>query len=44
MSKIEAYRAGLYMFTVPPVITNAWKEVDWINFIDSNGKWMVPVV
>lgn len=44
MTKIEAYRAGLYLFSVPPVNTAAWKEADWINFVDSCGKWMIPVV
>ena len=28
-----------YICTVPPVHTTMWKTLDWINWIDTNGRW-----
>lgn len=44
MTKLEAYRAGLYRFPVPSVTTAHWTEQDWINFVDIAGIWTVDVV
>lgn len=34
------YRAGMYMFKVPPVCHANWDEHAWINWIDNNGVWL----
>lgn len=44
ISKEEAYEKGLYQFEVPPVSTRNWDYHSWIKWIDSNGKWLVPVL
>lgn len=43
MTKQEAYRAGHYIFPVPPVVTFNWDENSWIKFIDYHGRWTVPI-
>ncbi len=38
-NKLAMYRAGDYRLPVPPVLTHAWSEKDWIRFIDQHGAW-----
>lgn len=38
--KLVKYRAGDYLFPVPPVVTTLWEEEDWIAFIDNHGVWL----
>lgn len=42
-TKVELYRAGAYSFPVPPVCPVGWSEQNWIDFIDSRGRWHEPV-
>ena len=38
--KLDKYRTGAYvLYSVPPVCTRYWVTRDWLNFIDSNGRW-----
>lgn len=43
VSKNMAYTLGLYKFPITPVSHNLWTMVDWINYIDSKGCWLVEV-
>ena len=43
MTKLEAYKAGHYMFPAPPVCSFYWNDDDWIRYIDSCGKWTVEI-
>jgi len=40
LTKLEKYREGLYLMSVPPVSTHLWTEQDWIDFININGSWL----
>ena len=43
ISKLQAYRQGLYIMPAPPVNTKLWETSDWINYIDRYGHWTVEV-
>ena len=43
MTRLEAYRAGLYRCSVPPVCTTLWDEAAWIAWIDRCLGWTVPI-
>ena len=43
VSKQQAYQNGDYTIPAPPVNPAAWKEADWIAFIDRHGSWTVEV-
>lgn len=38
--KLRMYKEGRYTFPPPPVSHLKWKEADWIQYIDENGKWL----
>lgn len=44
VSKRRAYNSGHYLFDVPPVCSDAWNSIAWINYIDACGKWTRPVI
>ena len=44
MTKLQAYRKGLYEFPPPPVYSGMWDAADWIKYIDQCGKWTVEVL
>lgn len=39
IDKEEHFRLGKYECPVPPVSYQQWTTQDWINYIDSEGKW-----
>ena len=39
MSKQEKFKAGHYVIPTPPVPTQHWAAADWINYIDTYGRW-----
>lgn len=39
VTKQYLYRKGLFLMPPPPVNTFAWRESDWIKFIDLEGVW-----
>jgi hypothetical protein len=41
IDKWEYYRLGKYSVPVPPVPTTQWSAQDWINYIDTHGRWHV---
>lgn len=43
MTKMEAYKAGLYKFKCPGVTPRLWTDQDWINYIDAYNGWTVEV-
>lgn len=44
LTKLEAYKVGLYKFKCPSVTTHLWTDQDWINWIDSFNGWTVTVI
>lgn len=38
--KRALYDAGRYLTPVPPVCHIGWSDQNWIDFIDSHGKWL----
>lgn len=44
MKKREAYLAGFYVFSPPPVCTAFWRIDDWIRMIDLSSGWLVEVI
>lgn len=41
LEKVKLYNQGLYLLPVPPVTTQYWVKKDWIDFIDSCGRWII---
>lgn len=39
--KRALYAAGHYSVPVPGVTPQCWSDNDWINFVDSHGRWHV---
>tara|TARA_R110002096_G_scaffold94819_2_gene213131 strand:+ start:786 stop:1181 length:396 start_codon:yes stop_codon:yes gene_type:complete len=40
--KLSRFRDGHYEMPAPPVYSGKWKDCDWIEYIDQNGKWLEP--
>ena len=40
--KLNLYRAGQYKFPAPSGPTAFWNDQDWINYVDTHGRWLVP--
>ena len=38
--KMDKYCKDQYQIPAPPVPTNQWLPMDWINYIDSKGQWL----
>lgn len=38
--KINLYKEGKYLVPPPPVATGGWSIKNWIDFIDTYGKWI----
>lgn len=38
--KLALYLAGHYLVPVPPVCHVGWTDKNWMDFIDSHGKWL----
>ena len=32
-----------YEAPTPPVYTGNWSDLDWVNYIDQNGKWVKKI-
>ena len=37
--KLYLYRAGKYVFSVPPVFSGNWDDAAWITWIDGCNGW-----
>ena len=40
-TKSKLYDKGWYSFNVPPVNHAKWGKVEWMKYIDTNGRWWV---
>lgn len=39
MTNLEKFKAGCYVIPAPPVPTQHWTTSDWINYINTYGRW-----